>query len=87
MAWPAHRRPAADAPPLDARTLSSVIGARLAVRFQDLVFDCRVCNAKNSWGRVRLEVTPAAGSGFQWIELDRVVRVESPDAARALELL
>jgi hypothetical protein len=29
---------------------------------------------KSSYGRVRLQVTPLAGSGSQWIELSRLMR-------------
>lgn len=82
-AWQPRRR-RAPLPPLDRAAL---MGARVTVRFQDLAVTCRVCNATvNTDGRLRLEVCPVAGSGFQWIESSRVIMAESAGVAHALGL-
>lgn len=56
-----------------ARQLAPAIGAEVLVRFESLTIACRVQDAKNSWGQVRLLVAPVAGRGEQWIELGRLV--------------
>jgi len=54
-------------------TMLPAIGTPVKVRFEKLVIECTVRDVKNSWGRPRLEVVPAAGSGTQWVELDRIL--------------
>ena len=55
------------------RDLTPAIGTTVGVRFESLIIDAVVVDAKNSWGKVRLLVRPAAGVGEQWIELNRLV--------------
>lgn len=83
--WPkARRRSEAPTEPLNRAAL---LGALVDVALQDLAVTCRICNATvNTDGRLRVEVTPAAGSGFQWIEARRVIRADSPVVAAALGL-
>ena len=54
------------------RELVPAIGATVGVRFESLIIDATVVDAKNSWGKVRLLIRPAAGVGEQWIELNRL---------------
>jgi hypothetical protein len=61
--------------------LVPAIGARVLVRFESLTVACTVRNAKNTWNKVRLLVSPVAGEGEQWIELGRLVAGESFDYA------
>lgn len=57
------------------RQLLPAIGTLVAVRFESLVIECRVIDAKNAYGTVRILVAPLAGSGTQWVELTRVDHV------------
>lgn len=60
--------------------LTPAVGAIVGVRFDEMEVFCHVVDAKNSYGRVRLLVTPELGNGSQWIELSRVMRtVRVPD--------
>jgi hypothetical protein len=56
-----------------ATELIPAVGARVLVRFEDLRIRCTVIDAKNSWGKVRLLVTPYEGYGAKWIELGHLV--------------
>jgi hypothetical protein len=55
------------------RQLAPAVGETVYVRFEEIAVRCHVIDAKNSWGKVRLEVKPAGGLGSQWIELGRLV--------------
>jgi hypothetical protein len=63
------------------RQLTPAVGASVRVRFEDLTIECKVMDAKNSYGKVRLLVQPVAGTGLQWIELGRLVAAESAQDA------
>lgn len=56
-----------------AREMVPAIGASVSVRFESVRIECRVNDVKYVWGRIRLQVSPLAGSGEQWVELDRLV--------------
>jgi hypothetical protein len=49
------------------------IGAKVRVRFESLHVECTVRDVKNSYGKPRLLIVPAMGSGEQWVELSRIV--------------
>jgi len=66
-----------------ASELMPAVGAQVLVRFEDLAVRCTVTDAKNSWGKVRLLVTPYEGLGAQWIELGRLVAEPTEPAACA----
>jgi len=53
--------------------LLPAVGSEVSIRVQDLVIRVTVLDAKNSYGQIRLLVTPVTGSGQQWIELGRLV--------------
>lgn len=53
--------------------LIPAIGAVVSVRYEEITVRCTVVDAKNSWGKVRLLITPELGNGSQWIELGRLV--------------
>lgn len=79
--WPGRRpRPSLHTAP------SGLEGARVSVQFQELVIECRIVAARTAYGRLRVEVTPVAGSGFQSVEAHRIIRAESPEVARRLGL-
>jgi hypothetical protein len=62
------------------------LGARVLVRCdasrEAMQVECTVKNVKNSWGKPRLLVTPVAGSGEQWVELERVTVPAGSDERR-----
>jgi hypothetical protein len=66
------------------RELTPAIGAQVGVRFEDLVIACKVCDAKNSYGKVRLLVVPVMGAGAQWVELSRLAAVSTQAELEAL---
>lgn len=53
--------------------LTPAIGQYVYVRFESISVGCLVKDAKQSWGKVRLLVSPADGQGEQWIELERLL--------------
>lgn len=57
------------------RELIPAIGAHVAVRFESIEIKCRVLDAKNAYGKVRLLIEPISGNGSQWIELSRVASI------------
>ena len=59
--------------PSTATELIPAVGTLVSVRFESVTVACRVTDAKKSWDKVRLEVTPLQGSGSQWVELPRVI--------------
>ena len=62
--------------PRTVRQMLPAVGATVSVRFEACAFRCKVIDAKNAWGQVRLLVEPVSGIGQQWVELGRLV--ESP---------
>ena len=48
------------------------IGKETMVRMEGLSIRCRIVDAKQAYGKVRLLVEPAAGMGCQWIEMSRI---------------
>jgi len=66
------------------RELTPAIGATVGVRFEKLIIDCTVVDAKNSYGQTRLLVRPAAGVGEQWIELSRLCATAGTLASTSL---
>ena len=68
----------------------SAIGTHVLVSFEAVRIECRVTDAKNSYGRVRLQVSPVAGSGSQWIETGRIaarVVADSPEGFATIAML
>lgn len=52
--------------------LIPAVGQNVSVRFESVIVHCRVMDAKSSYGKVRLLVTPLDGCDSQWIELSRL---------------
>ena len=53
---------------MTARELQQSIGKLVYYRGGEIRFLCRVLDAKEEFGRVRLLITPIAGEGEQWRE-------------------
>lgn len=47
------------------------------VEFDELHFDCRVLDAKLSYGKVRLRVQPVSGTGEVWVDASRATVLEA----------
>lgn len=62
------------------KQMMPAIGASVLVRFESLTVVCIVLDAKNSWGKVRLQIEPILGQGSQWVELERVTPIEDNTA-------
>ena len=56
-----------------ARRMIPALGAHVFVRFEDLSIECWIKDVKNSYGNIRLLITPVTGSGEQWIGMGRIV--------------
>lgn len=61
--------------PKTVREMVPAVGAQVFVQFEQVEVLCTVVDVKNTFNRVRLEVTPELGNGSQWVELPRVVRM------------
>jgi len=61
-----------------ANELIPAVGHTVLVRMECIGVLCKVIDAKNVYGKVRLLVRPQAGAGEQWIELSRLMRGEIP---------
>jgi len=57
---------------MTATQMYPCVGAEVMVRFEGLVFACKVVDVKTAWSKVRLQVQPVQGNGLQWVELGRV---------------
>lgn len=55
--------------------LSAPIGKTVMVRMQEFSVPCVILDTKESWGRVRFQVTPLDGEGVAWIEDGRILSV------------
>jgi hypothetical protein len=67
------------------RQLQPAVGSAVAIRLEDLIIDCKVIDAKNSYGRVRILIEPNCGRGQQWVELSRLVEVPANTLAKAYQ--
>lgn len=56
---------------MTATEMIPAVGQRVMVRCDELNVDCKVIDVKTAWGKPRLLVAPVAGSGQQWVSLDR----------------
>ena len=54
------------------RELAPAIGSVVLCRFEEIMVQVTVIDAKNSYGKIRLLVRPVAGSSEQWIEMHRL---------------
>jgi len=68
---------------MTAREMWPAVGATVDVRCDLLWIRATVADVKHAYGRTRLLVKPAAGSGEQWVELERVRLVPVPKPANA----
>jgi hypothetical protein len=48
------------------------IGQRVQVRFESILVECTVVDARQAYGKWRFVVEPVSGSGRQNVELDRI---------------
>lgn len=59
-----------------ATELAELVGTQILVTFEQVQVPCRVADAKRAYGHVRLEVEPLGGHGKQWVNADRIIRLE-----------
>ncbi len=60
---------------MTAREMIPAVGATVYVAFEQIAFACTVRDVKTAWGKPRLLVAPLQGTGEQWVELPRIVRI------------
>lgn len=65
---------------MTTRELMPALGQTVNVRMESLTVLCKVNDAKNSYGRQRFLVSPVAGNGSQWVEIDRITAVPTSPA-------
>jgi hypothetical protein len=56
-----------------AKEMLPAIGTRAMVRFESVLVECVITDAKFSYGNARVLVSPYAGSGQQWVDFSRLV--------------
>ena len=57
-----------------AATMYQAIGQTVSVKFDQFHITMRVLDAKQPYGKPRLQVTPVSGTGTAWIDLTRCTR-------------
>ena len=67
-----------------ATQMLPAIGQTVRAQFEDLIIEVRVSDVKSSYGRVRLLVSPVAGTGSQWIEVSRLRAAPSGSGSQSL---
>lgn len=65
---------------MTARELSTAIGREADYRANNMMFRVKVIDAKMSYGRPLLQITPAAGMGATWVTVDSL-RIKEPETA------
>lgn len=59
--------------------LLSTVGRTVRLKFSNgLAFDAMVLDGKVSWGKARIQVAPVAGTGTDWVEASRILKVTPP---------
>lgn len=61
---------------MTATEMIPAVGAVVMVRFEEMNFTCQIVDVKFAWGKPRLQVKPANGTGLQWVELSRVTKID-----------
>lgn len=57
---------------MTANEMLPAIGTKVLLRMEKLLIEAHVCDVRFVWGNPQLEVEPVAGSGKQWVMLDRI---------------
>lgn len=63
---------------MTATQMIPAVGAMVDVRCEQMMIRCNILDVKHVWGKARLLVSPVAGNGQQWVELDRVRMMAAP---------
>lgn len=58
--------------PQTAVEMIPAVGQDVYLKSGSLLVQCKVVDVKNSWGKVRLLITPNLGSGQQWVEMSSI---------------
>lgn len=60
---------------MTAKDMLPAIGTRALVRFESVLVECIISDAKFAYGNARVLVTPCAGANSQWVDFSRLVSV------------
>jgi len=66
-----------------ARSMIVAVGTTVDIRYESVEVSCIVRDVKNAYGRERLLIAPVCGTGSQWVEMSRVIRVLLPTTTEA----
>lgn len=58
---------------MTAKDMLPAIGSRALVRFESILVECIISDAKFAYGNARVLVSPVSGQGQQWVEFSRLV--------------
>ncbi len=61
---------------MTAKELGQRIGKPVLLQTGDLQVLCNVLDARESWGREQLQITPQSGQGTVWVNADRTKGVD-----------
>ena len=59
---------------MTAKEMLPAIGSRAMVRFESILVECVISDAKFSYGNARVLVSPVAGTLTQWVDFSRLVK-------------
>lgn len=61
-----------------AQSMIPAVGQTVLLKVDDLRVECIVMDAKNSWGNVRVQISPKSGTGAKWVELSSLALMKQP---------
>lgn len=70
---------------MTAKDMLPAIGSRALVRFESVLVECIISDAKFAYGNARVLVSPISGSLTQWVDFSRLVSAVSPSVSSQSE--
>jgi len=61
---------------MTTKELMQLIGQTATYRLNGLVFDVTITDSQIAYGKIRVEITPVAGSAFTWVNRDSLGGLE-----------
>jgi hypothetical protein len=58
--------------PMPVKLIEPAVGDTYLTRFEQIETPCKVVEIGQSYGRIRILVTPVGGRGSQWVEIRRI---------------
>ena len=70
---------------MTAREMLPAIGSKALVRFESVLVECTISDAKFAYGNARVLVSPVSGQGQQWVAFSRLVSAVSVNSSSLCE--